>query len=506
MHARMTKLLSAVLAVLLLSACSTATDNTAADPAAETPTAAEPSAPEAAETDPPEYVDPGRDYEGATFTTAAIDYYSQGGGNWVAQDYCEAYTDEMTGEILNDAIYERNNKVSDTLNVKMATFPLTSYGSAGTELRSSLLGGETSIDLSLMNGSSLPTVLSSGLLQNLLNFDRVDYAHSWWDQTSVEEFTVMGTLFAVTGDISLGISLSPITYFFNKQMIADSNLEDPYTLVREGRWTADKSIEMAEAAARDVNGNGKADVEEDHFGMALEGLSMVYAIHASGINLTSKDADGVPYIDVDEEGAVAVLEKYLPFFNTADVTMYAGKIGGYSNVFRELFLPSLMENRLLFFSNQLLVAMNLREMDSDFGILPHPKLEESQADYLCPVSYWWATFAIVPKVNSRYDLTGDMMEAMGYYSRQLITPAYMEKSIQGKSLRDEESLDMLNLILSHRVYELAAIYDWGGVNSMFSEMSSNPSANFASTYKSKQKLAGKNLEKTVEEIRETLGN
>ncbi|MBQ3815980.1 MAG: hypothetical protein II836_07975, partial [Clostridia bacterium] len=291
-----------------------------------------PPVPEGApETDPPEYEAPGKDYDGATFTTAAIDYYSQGGGNWVCQNYCEAYTDETTGEILNDAIYERNEKVQDTLNVKMKTWSLTSYGSAGTELRDALLGGETSIDLCLENGSSLPTVLSSGLLQDLYNFDRVDLSHSWWDKTSVDEFTIMGALFAVTGDISLGISLSPITYFFNKQMMTDHNLEDPYTLVREGRWTADKSIEMSAAAAQEVNGNGTVDVEEDHFGMALEGLSMIYAVYASGVSLTDKDEDGVPYIDVSEEQATAVLDKYAPFFNTDTVTMFAGKIGGYSS-------------------------------------------------------------------------------------------------------------------------------------------------------------------------------
>ncbi len=460
---------------------------------------------EAPETDPPEYTDPGKDYEGATFTTAAIDYYSQGGGNWVCQNYCEAYTDETTGEILNDAIYERNEKVSETLNVKMATFSLTSYGSAGTEIRDALLGGETSVDLCLENGSSLPTLLSSGLLQNLYNFDRVDFSHSWWDQTSVDEFTFMNTLLAVTGDISLGISLSPITFFFNKQIVSDHNLEDPYTLVREGRWTFDTLIGMSETVAADVNGNGKEDLEEDRFGIALEPGSMGYAIYAGGVKLTKKDADGVPFLDVDEESIVSMLDVLQPFFNEGGVTMFSHKISGYSNVFRELFLPSLMENRLLFYDNQLLVAMNLREMDSDFGILPHPKRNEEQADYLCPVSYWWATFAVVPKVNSRSDLTGDMMEAMGYFSQQLVTPAYMEKTIQGKTLRDEDSLEMLDIILNHRVYELAVIYDWGGINSMFSQLSTNASAKFSSAYKSVQKMSNKALDKTINEIRESLG-
>jgi hypothetical protein len=108
-------------------------------------------------------------------------------------------------------------------------------------------------------------------------------------------------------------------------------------------------------------------------------------------------------------------------------------------------------------------------------------------------------------VNSRGDLTGDMMEAMGYFSQQLVTPAYMEKTIQGKTLRDEDSLEMLDIILNHRVYELAVIYDWGGINSMFSQLSTNASAKFSSAYKSVQKMSNKALDKTINEIRESLG-
>ena len=500
---RITATLLALL--LLLPSCAVAKQE---EEESETSVTAAPQTPvpeEAPETDPPEYADPGKDYDGATFTTAAIDYYSQGGGTWACQSYCEAYTDEMTGEILNDAIYERNERVSDTLNVKMATFSLTSYETAGSEIRDALLGGETSIDLCLENGSSLPTLLSSGLLQNLYNFEKTDFSHSWWDQTSVKEFTFMNTLLAVTGDISLGISLSPITFFFNKQIVTDHDLEDPYTLAREGRWTFDTLIGMSETVASDVNGNGKEDLEEDRFGIALEPVSMAYAIYAGGVKLTKTDEEGIPYLDVDEESIVSMLDVLAPFFNETGVTMFSIKISGYTNVFRELFLPSLMENRLLFYDNQLLVAMNLREMDSDFGILPHPKRNEAQETYLCPVSYWWATFAVVPKVNSRYDLTGDMMDAMGYFSQKLVTPAYMEKTIQGKTLRDEDSLEMLDLILSNRVYELAAIYDWGRINSIFGQLSTNASPRFASAYKSVQKVSGKALEKTIDEIRESLG-
>ena len=310
----------------------------------------------------------------------------------------------------------------------------------------------------------------------------------------------------MTGDVSLCVSLSPITYFFNKKIIADNNMDDPYQLVREGRWTVDKSIEMSRAAAKDLNGDGKIEPESDRFGMAIEALSLTYAIHSSGVRLTGRDADGAPYIDVDKERASTVVDKLLPFYNDAGVTLFADHITGYSNVFKEMFLPSLMENRLLFFNNQLLVAMDLREMDSDFGILPPPKLDEAQSDYLCPISTWWATFCILPKTNTRLDITSDTLEAMGFFSQQLVTPAFIEKSIQGKTLRDKESSEMLELILHHRAYEIAAVYDWGEINSMFTTMNRSGSSTFASTFEASRKSAEKYLKKYVSELKKSMGN
>jgi len=70
----------------------------------------------AAETEPAEYVVPGVDYDGADFTVAAIDYTISGGGTWEAQNYCDAYS-EATGEVLHDALFERNSSVMEDLNV-----------------------------------------------------------------------------------------------------------------------------------------------------------------------------------------------------------------------------------------------------------------------------------------------------------------------------------------------------------------------------------------------------
>ena len=93
---KMTQLLALFLALLMFSSCGGG--NTEQDPTAATvDTTTENIAETIVETEPAEYVTPGVDYNGADFTVAAIDYTISGGGTWVAQNYCDAYS-ESTGE------------------------------------------------------------------------------------------------------------------------------------------------------------------------------------------------------------------------------------------------------------------------------------------------------------------------------------------------------------------------------------------------------------------------
>lgn len=489
------RLTTLILALLLATSCG---NNVVSNP---TPVDESTSVTETeTETELAEYTSPGVDYEGATFTVAAIDYTISGGGAWEASNYCEAYSD-ATGEVLHDAIYQRNLAVMEELNIDLQTYSLSTFANAANEFRQPILAGETFIDYCLMNGNGLSSVLTAGMLVDLNTISTIDSSHTWWDAKSVEEFTLGGTLYTMTGDISLLTSFAPITYFFNKDLIENYSLEDPYTLVQEGKWTIDKSIEMAYAVVNDVNGNGEVDIEEDVFGICWESTSMVYAVHSADVTLTEKDSDGYPYLAVDQERVASVVEKLQAFFNDKTVSLLADNIKGYNNTFVDLFVPALQEGRTLFYNNQLLVALNLREMDADFGILPSPKYDETQEKYCCPVSYWWASFVIVPVTNDHLDMTGNVLEATGYYSQQYVTPAYIEKSIQGKTFRDEESTAMLELILDSRVYELAAIYNWGSINSMFGGFATSTKSQFASTYAGKEKGATTALEKTVDEIK-----
>ena len=117
---------------------------------------------------------------------------------------------------------------------------------------------------------------------------------------------------------------------------------------------------------------------------------------------------------------------------------------------------------------------------------------------MVPISVAWGTFLVMPITNDKFDMTGHVIEAMGYYGQQLVTPAFIETTVQGKTLRDDESIEMLDILLSNRVYDIATFYNWGGINDMFSQIAMKSNLQFASSYAKIEKKVQAALEKTVD--------
>jgi len=102
-------------------------------------------------------------------------------------------------------------------------------------------------------------------------------------------------------------------------------------------------------------------------------------------------------------------------------------------------------------------------------------------------------------------MTGIVLEDMSCESVYIITPAYYEISLQGKLLRDNESSEMLDIILSTRLYDVGASYQIGTYNERIMDMFRNNTTDFASMYKKFEKIALKDVEKINEAFSEVLG-
>ena len=498
----MKKTLAALLALLTI-AMTTLASCGGGDTSANTPNdtaSADTTAAETAETTTAaEYQAPGVNYDGAEIVIAA---YSSDSYFWQAASYCDAFAAEENGDPINDALYQRNRKVEETLGVKITPYECdVSSRNIAEKLTPLILAGEDLVDAAFVTGLGIPTMIGTGdMVYDLNTIDTLDLDASWWDEKSIEQLTILDKLYCVTGDISLYANFAPIVYFVNKQMVSDFNLGNPYDMVRNGQWTIDKAIEMMQKVGRDINGDGVRDIN-DSYGMLCETGSLNYMLLAAGVRFSETDSDGIPQIVFNSEKTVGLIEKFVTLMNDRNSVTYATQYSGFGNVFTEVFIPMFMENRGLFYNNQLLVAMQLRNMEADFGILPSPKYDEAQENYITGANNSWISFILVPVTNSQLDMTGHVLDCMGYYGQQIVTPAYIDTTVMGKALRDDDSAEMLELILGSRTFDIANFYNWGSINTaLTSTLVSANNTDFASAYATREEGILSALQKTIDTI------
>ncbi|MBO5219700.1 MAG: hypothetical protein J6C52_09735 [Clostridia bacterium] len=490
---RCTTLLLLAAMAAQLTACggdAPAADTTAGDSAAADTTAAEVS----------EYVNPGVDYGGKTVTVAAHHYESE----WKIDAYFLT-VEEENGDVINDAIVKSRRAVEETLNVKFELMPLDIKARTDpSPLTKFILAGEDAFQISILRTAALPGMLATpSMVVDLNEIDTLDLSHSWWDQNSRAEYELYGRQFAVVGDMCFFTNGAPIVTYFNKTIVEDLKLDDLYKLVYDGKWTLDKMIKMSEEASMDLNGDSQISFE-DRFGFAGEQSSMGYLLAGAGIRFSEKDKDGTPALVLNNERTASVTEKLKTFFRNDTTTVLDGKTrynSVYKSVYSEYMVPTFMDNRLLFLSNQLLVALDLREMEADFGIIPPPKLDEAQKNYHSSSNRAWCDNVMIPATNTDLDMTGHVLDALSWQYQQNVTPAFIDQTVLGKSVRDEDSAKMIEIIRENLVYDVAIMFNWGSIVNKINDLSLKSDQNFASQYASVESAVTAAMTKTLDEFK-----
>ena len=73
----------------------------------------------------------------------------------------------------------------------------------------------------------------------------------------------------------------------------------------------------------------------------------------------------------------------------------------------------------------------------------------------------------IPVTQENAERAGVIINALTAVSSTTLRPAYYDITLNNKMLRDEESIEMLDIQLQNRIYDIAAIYGWGGMHEQF---------------------------------------
>lgn len=389
----------------------------------------------------PEYQLPEADFGGETF-------------NVYLWSLSKLPVEEENGDILNDAIYARNCAVEDLYNFK---FSYTLSDGAGaydtwiTTLNASVMAGDDSVQLAGGYGYRLTAQTLDGSWANLLEIPEIDFTQEWWLQNLQEAGNLGGAMYFIFGNIDADFYNNLYTIYFNKKMAESYSLPDLYDMVRDGKWTLDKLIEFTSVAGSDLNGDSQMIDEEDQFGYMTDVFMGIDAfITASDITFTQDAADQTPELLPLSDKYVALSDKLTRFLvNNENVSLFSTG---------EAVLPAFNEGRLLFMGNTLACSAAMRDKDTDFGIIPYPKWDETQENYGSFLAVDNVTTYIIP-ITADASKAGTILNALAYYGYNDVLPIYYEKSLKGKGIRDDESGEMLDIIFDNIRFDFTQIYN-----------------------------------------------
>lgn len=500
----MKKGMALFLAMLMLLSCVSCSEtgpsgsDAESTPANDTVTPVEESVPEETETEEPDRFD-GVDFNGRTFRiSTSVDTYDATNGDQFIRG-----SGETNGESVNDAVYERNQKVSDKLGVALEfTETNYNYGDAQTQIKNLILSGVDAYDIIVNDLRALAGLSVEGNLHTVANTDILDLSQSWWYEDAMRDLEIVdGGLYCLIGDYFTDSLASCHTLYVNESMLADVNEGDGEyinNLVFDGSWTYDAMMEVMALAMEDSDGSGAMN-EGDRFGFTCIGTwgSAIPFLIGTGIEFISTENGTIEYA-FNNERSVQILEKMNElFWNDATIT-------NISNWSAEGLRVNFANSKTLIMGyNRLGDLANLRDIDFSVGIVPYPKLDVEQENYVTSMHDITEIGAIPVTVPvADLDFVFTCLEVLSMETAKTVIPEYYENGLKLKYVEGQEDSKMIDLIHDSIGSPFAVAFNTTLGDFMlgvcFCTPLGNGSTDFASAYKKNQKKSVKDLKKLME--------
>lgn len=392
-------------------------------------------------------------FNGADFNIVYYDAVKAcGWGNTIP---CDIAVEELNGDALSDAVYNRNAAIEEMYSIKFHTESIVSSTTCDP-IQQQVTAGTTEYDACFPAWNSLYNMIVNGYLTDLEPL--FDFSMPWYDAKARDAFSILGKSYATISDLTYMDKMLSIVILFNKQLAEDYALGDLYQTVLDGQWTYDKMYDMCETVSSDLNGDGKM-TKDDRFGIINQNDGVYQLYQSAGQQFCVLDENGIPRLSVNTEQAISVFQTVYDFLNNTDIffnrqTHNVDTIG-VCNMFAN--------NQALLIMRQVQAAFELRTMDADFGIIPTPKVLEDQEDYHTSIGYTVTLSEAIPSVVKDLEMSAVVLDTMAAESYYSVNDALYEKILGGKIVRDETSRQNLDIILDNRVYDPGCVYNFGSI-------------------------------------------
>lgn len=408
-------------------------------------------------------------------------------------DHCEF--EEDTGNLENDALYRRMRELEDTFGIeyKYIMCDGTDYESSPSKevyakAQADVMSNSGEYDMihsNTMVGGQV--MLGSGMLQPVEDLPYVDFSRSWWINDIEGQFGIGRHLYFLTGKIVTEHYSDAACVLFNKQIAEEFAITDLYSTVSSGDWTVDRMFETVSVLPDD------GSMFRMTLGNYEDGLALYFG---AGFSIAETDADGNLSIPlslgnektdfIDKVSSFLKDEKlyYVDKRNTGENPTSAGFADG------EVFLSV----------SKMGSVSSLRSEDVEFGVIPIPKRDTDQKDYISYATSMGVCSYTVSKVAKDTAKVGLIAEAMAALSEKHLEPAYYDKALKGRGTYDNESREMLDLIYASKKMDYTTTYQWGDIWQLIDDSVTSVRDSYTGEYASYSRVANLKIKQLLSKI------
>jgi hypothetical protein len=464
----------------------------------------------------PEIVDmDGYTYKAYVRTSAGetLDEQLQHGNNRYA--CIDFWIDEANSEndIISYAVYHRNNRIEADYNCKIRQ--VSSNGSQIEHLINAYTNGE-GYDLTIISAKPAAQAATQNLLKDLNGMELIDLKHDAFDPNSVIELSFENNLYYVSGDMNIstlevaGLSLVNMDFYadLTESIVdafgGDTSYADIYTLVTAKKWTMETLMTIATMASIDADETDGDDLsvvdKGDTIGYFQYFNSAIWYFYSSGGRITTKNEEGIPVLTIHTEENQNVANYIYDHFNHVISAPWIPH--SMSSVLNDNFLTG----DVLFMDCALFeVRMEIYpRAEFEYGILPCPIYEEGE-DYHSLVYFNnWAHLWAIPSMTANNEYAQRMMQIMAVYSslHESTMYAYYDRTIYLNAAPDNGSRGVIDMIRRSMVYDIALMYDWGGLEDMLESLATATSNPYGTAMNGVEARINPLIEETVEKLKE----
>ena len=358
-----------------------------------------------------------------------------------------------SGDVLNDAVYRRNQTVEERFNVKIVGIEGEEDAMVKT-LMNTVSAGDDAYDIFMGHSMYSGKAALSGYFYNWYDIPHIKFDKPWFPQVAMEALNINDRMYMTVSDMCLSFASNTYCMYFNKQLLANNDINDIYDRVSAGTWTIDALADISKELYQDLNGNGTPDAGDQFgFGSPLSNHTSTWLF-----------ACDVPTVEFGEDGSVSSVyatERASTLISKLR-TLYKENKGSVLTAGSDdesLFFSEFVDGNVAFITQVVGASeSSLRVVEFDYGIVPFPKYDEAQDGYYT-IPGGSVSCLAAPASASDTELIGAVTAALSRESWVSVMPDYYDIVLKVKGARDETSIEMLDIILNGRAVTTAFLYD-----------------------------------------------